>query len=212
MRRFDNYIFDLDATLYRDNGEVEADCERLVDEFFRVRLGFSAEEARRQREMILQKYRYEAQAMENGFGVSEKEFMDYICNVEVGHLLPNPQLEAKLRRLPGRRFVYTDSTVGHVADTLCRLGVDLRVFDAVCDAERTGFKFKFQKESFEEFFRIYGIKPQNSVMFEDSLRNLEIAKSFGMTTVLISPRREEKAFADFRFSDINKALDAFVEE
>ena len=83
MRRFDNYIFDLDATLYRDNGEVEADCERLVDEFFRVRLGFSAEEARRQREMILQKYRYDAQAMENGFGVSEKEFMDYICTIVI---------------------------------------------------------------------------------------------------------------------------------
>lgn len=211
MQKFDSYVFDLDATLYRDNGEVEADCERLVDEFFRVRLGFSAEEARRQREIILRKYRYEAQAMENGYGVSEKEFMDYICNVAVGHLSPDPQLEVLLRRLPGRRFVYTDSTAGHVADTLRRLEVSPQVFDFVCDAERTGFKFKFQKEGFEEFFRICKIEPQKGVMFEDSLRNLEIAKSFGMTTVLISPHRENKVYLDYQFSDINKALEAFAE-
>lgn len=212
MRRFENYVFDLDATLYQDNGEVEADCERLVDEFFRLRLGFSAQEAARQREIILQRYRYEAQAVENMYAVPEKEFMDYICNTAVAHLPQNPELEKLLRRLSGRRLIFTDSTVGHVNDTLAQIGVNPRAFDAVCDAERNGFLFKFQKEAFENFFRIFKVNPRESVIFEDSLRNLKVAASFGMTTVLISPNPSAEAAADFRFSDINKALEAFTED
>lgn len=212
MRRFDNYIFDLDATLYRDNGEVEADCERLVDEFFMARLNLSETDARKKREEILHKFHYEAEAMEPQFGISVKEFMDYICDVNVSHLPRNPKLEEMLLRLPGERFIYTDSTVKHVHDTLRQIGVRADIFAKIFDAEEAEYNFKYRCEGFEKFFDKCRIEPHGSVMFEDSLRNLKTAKSFGMTAILISPVPVNEDFIDYQFSDINKALDAFVKE
>ncbi len=210
MHKFENYIFDLDATLYQDNGEVEADCERLVEDFFCNRMKFSKAEAQKQREIILQRYRYEAQAMENMYGISEKEFMDYICDTTVAHIKRNPVLDSLLRAIPGRLFVFTDSTCRHVQSVLEQIGVDVNIFDDVCDAEKNGFYFKFQKDAFENFIRKYAIDPQRSIIFEDSLRNLQMAKSFEMTTVLISPNIHHESFLDHQFTNINKALEYFL--
>lgn len=212
MRKFKNYIFDLDATLYQDAGEVEADCERLIDKFFMEKLNLSEKAAREKRREILHMFHYEAEAMEPQFGVSAKEFMDYICDVGVSHLQPNPQLESLLLRLPGKRFIYTDSTAKHARDTLRQIGVNPAVFTEIFDAENAAFSFKYQREGFEKFFGKCGADPHDSIMFEDSLRNLKTAKSFGMATILISPEPRDEDFVDCHFPDINKALEALSEE
>lgn len=212
MLRFSSYVFDLDATLYQDAGEVEADCERLVDEFFMVRLNLSETDARKKREEILHKFHYEAEAMEPQFGISVKEFMDYICDVSVSHLPHNPKLEGMLRQLSGERFIFTDSTAKHARDTLRQIGVKADIFKKIFDAEEAEYNFKYRREGFEKFFDKCRIEPQSSVMFEDSLRNLKTAKSFGMTAILISPVPVNEDFVDCQFSDINKALEAFTEE
>lgn len=212
MRRFKNYIFDLDATLYQDNGEVEAGCERLIDKFFMTRLNLPEAAAHEKRREILHKFRYEAEAMEPQFGISVKEFMDYICDVDVSHLPRNPFLEKQLRRLPGRCFIFTDSTAKHARDTLCQIGVNPDVFTEIFDAEKAGYKFKYQAEAFECFFEKCRVNPGESVMFEDSLRNLKTARSFGMTAILISGEAAGENVADAQFSDINKALEVYTEE
>lgn len=208
-----DYIFDLDATLYQDNGEVENDCERLIQKFFAERLNFTDAQSREMREKILHRFYYEAQAMEPMFGISEKEFMDYICATGVSHLSPNPELDRLLAALPGRRFIFTDSTVGHVRDTLRQIKVNERRFERIFDAECSGFCFKFQKAAFEAFFKATETDPHNSILFEDSLRNLKMAKSFGMITILISPSAMQKEkFVDLQFPDINKALAYFIKQ
>ena len=44
------------------------------------------------------------------------------------------------------------------------------------------------------------------MIFEDSLRNIKVAKSFGMKTVYIGIQKTDVAEADYVFTDINTAL------
>lgn len=211
MQQFKNYIFDLDATLYQDNGEFEANYEILVDKFFMTRLNMSEAEAQEERNKIISKFISGTEGIRPQFGISVKEFMDYTCAADVSHLSQNLWLEEQLRCLSGRLFIFTDSTVGHVHDTLSRIGVSQDIFAKIFDAEQAGYNFKYQKETFECFFKKCQVVPQESVMFEDSLRNLKMAKSFGITTILISQENVEEDFIDYQFSDINKALGAILE-
>ena len=212
MQGIKNYIFDLDATLYQDNGEVEVDYERRITEFFKIRLDMNTQQAKEASKELLRKFRWEAQGIEQMFGVSKKEFMDYISDVEVSHLPPCPELNNYLKQLGGKLFVFTDSTVGHVRDSLKQLGVDEDLFSGIFDAEMGNFAFKFNNESFERLFDCYQIDPKESVLFEDKAINLKFAKSFGMKTVLIAPSSQNEAYIDFQFSDINKALETITQK
>lgn len=212
MQGIKNYIFDLDATLYQDSGEVEVDYERRIIEFFQIRLNLSKEEAKGVGEEILRKFRWEAQGVEPMYGISQKEFMDYIGDVSVSHLPACPELAEQLKKLNGRLFVFTDSTINHVRDSLKQLCVDENLFSGIFDAEMGNFAFKFNNESFERLFEYYNINPQESVLFEDKLLNLKFAKSFGMKTILISDKPQNETYIDFQFPNINKALEKIAQK
>ena len=121
-------IFDLDNTLYPHSPQVEADFANRIKNYFLDHLsanfeneGFSWEKA----SVNIGAY------LDEIFKGKEKqrmEFLNYICDVDVSSFAPNPELNRLLKHLPHDKYIFTDSTLRHVHDTLNQIGIDLENF------------------------------------------------------------------------------------
>lgn len=206
MPAIETLVFDLDHTLYSLTSEVEKRVNKRVDLFFTQKLGASPREAKKIRQDLLQRYRYEAEGIAQQYHQSPKEFMDFICDIDVSFLPPNPQLDKLLAGLPQNKYILTDSTKKHVNDTLAALKVKTEHFSGIFDAGDGNYVFKPNRSVFETFFSQYELIPAACIMFEDNVLNLQTAKSLGMATVLISNETNIPSYVDYVFPDINSGL------
>ena len=204
---FKNLIFDLDGTLYPYSQAVENNVDQKIKEFFCRRLNLSMPQVEKLMSDVRAHGKYEADVVESEFGIPVGEFIEDICDVYVGMLRPNPKLAERLQSLPQQKFIFTDSTQKHVADVLKQIGVPVELFEQVVDTSRIGYKFKYDDGSFAKFFALAGVKPEDSVIFEDSRTNIKKAKAAGLATVLIASENSAPcAEADYCFADICAAL------
>ena len=56
-------------------------------------------------------------------GMSPDDFLDYVHDIDLGAVLPSPELAAALGRLPGRKFIFTNGSRKHAEAVAERLGV-----------------------------------------------------------------------------------------
>ncbi len=206
MTKIKNLVFDLDGTLYPYSAAVEQNVNNKVLDFFRRRLFLSAEQAQSVIERLRSRNNYEAEVMEDEFGVSKQEFVEEVCDVDVSMLQPDPELVSLLASLPQRKFIFTDSTDKHVRDVLKQINVPVNLFEEIVDAHRTAYLFKYRPQAFRAFLALTGITPEETLIFEDNPCNIVVAKQENLGTVLISPEMESCAAADYTFPDICSAL------
>ena len=199
-------VFDLDGTLYPLSSGLGEDCQCRVYDFFCHKLNVSREEAQDISKRLLQKYPYESQGVEKELGISEEEFIEYICRTDVNSLKENKELATALAKLPQRKFIFTDSTVSHSLDVLNKIGIRADVFEKIYDAKQGGYVYKQGVEAFKKFCEFCKIYPEESLMFEDSCKSLSLAKEAGFKTVQISENGQTCAAADYVFADINQAV------
>jgi putative hydrolase of the HAD superfamily len=104
-------------------------------------------------------------------------------------------LRAALKRLRGRKIVYSNAPAFYARAVLRLLKVD-DLFDAVFSIEGAGYHPKPDALGFYRLFRSQRLLPRNCVMVEDSLANLKTAKRLGMQTVLVGTARKRVAGVD----------------
>ena len=202
-----NLVFDVDGTLYPVSDGVEDESEALCVKFFEEKLNFSHEEALKKINQMRQQYYYEAEGMEETFGVSQEEYLEYVCAAKAERVRPNIELQNLLRALPYRKFILTDATKLHALDILQKLQVDNKVFEKIFDAKDGEFAYKYREAMFEKFFEVCQVVPEEAIFFDDKLSCLKQAKLLGMKTVLITEQSTEKTDnVDWTFSKINDAL------
>ena len=207
MAPIKNLVFDLDGTLYPLSSGLGEDCQCRVYDFFCQKLKISVDEAKKISEKLLQKYHYESQGVEKELGISEEEFMEYICRTSVNSLQKNQKLEELLLKLAQRKFIFTDSTVRHSLDVLEKIGVRADIFDQIYDAKQGGYIYKLEAKAFNRFCDFCKIHPEESIIFEDSCKSLSFAKEVGFTTVLIAEEGQNCKAADYVFPNIDQALE-----
>ena len=110
-------------------------------------------------------------------------------------------LRHALRRLRGRKIVFSNAPQRYAEDVLSIMGVrDL--FDHVCSIERMRFR---PKPAIQGFLRLLGehrLKAAHCVMVEDSIENLRTAKALGMKTVWVSRAPRCPAYVDLRIKSV----------
>ena len=123
-------------------------------------------------------------------------------------LVREPQLRVSLRRLPGRKFVFSNAPVHYSKAVLKALGIS-DLFDAVFSIERTRFRPKPDAHGFLRLARANRLRLDRCIMVEDMLANLRTAKKLGMKTVWISNERRVPRYVDVRIayvSELRRAL------
>lgn len=200
-------IFDLDATLYYVGNKIEKLCDRKVISYIVKNLHLSEDKADSLVKSLREKYRYDSEAISDNYSLPQREFVEYICDVSTDDIYQDKELDAILKQISNAKYILTDSTQKHTKDVLTKMGVDKNNFIYIYDAHDMNYIFKYRKECFEKFLAKFSLQADDCIMFEDNAKNLEVAKSCGMTSIYIKPDQTEKPwFADYMFSDIKSAL------
>jgi putative hydrolase of the HAD superfamily len=184
FRHVENWLFDLDNTLYEADGRLMTLVESRIRDFVQQELNLEPDAA-----FALQKSYYREHGttlfglMQN-HGVEPERFLTYVNDVAVDSLAPNPELCAALARLPGRRFVFTNNCGRYAERILKQLGAG-EFFEDIFDVRALRFMPKPAPAAYQTILDRTGLAGRTTAMFDDLAVNLAPAHALGMTTILI---------------------------
>ena len=177
-----DWVFDLDNTLYPAACNLFLQVDRRIQRFIMDLFGAGPDEARTIQKSFFHEYGTTLNGLMKNHGVDPEEYLHYVHDIDVTPVPPNPALDCVLKRLPGRKLVYTNGSVPHARRVMDRLGVTHH-FDGVFDIVAADYVPKPEASAFDAFVQKYEIEPARAVMLEDIARNLAPAHARGMTTV-----------------------------
>ena len=198
MRRFGKtWIFDLDNTLHDATPHIFPHINRSMTDFVQTHLDLERPAADRVRVDYWQRYGATLVGLMRHHDIDPKHFLlethDF-PELET-MVVARRDLRWTLRRLPGRKIVFSNSPIHYSEAVLEILGVSDMFHDVFC-IERTGYRPKPDASGFFRLLRDHKLKPAACVMVEDSLENLRTAKRLGMRTVWIDATPRSPTWID----------------
>ena len=184
FRHIENWVFDLDNTLYKAECRLFAQIDARMTQFIRERLDLEHADARRLQKQYYVDYGTTMSGLMHEHDVCPETFMAYVHDIDLAPIRKNPALEKAIAALPGRKFIYTNGSTRHAENVAGALGV-FHLFDEVFDIKAAGYTPKPHRAPYEKFLTSHDIDPAKAAMFEDIAVNLEVPSQFGMVTVLV---------------------------
>jgi putative hydrolase of the HAD superfamily len=177
------WVFDLDNTLYPARALYDEIGDRMTAYIARA-TGFDPDKALAVREQYFHEYGATVVGLVKHHGIDALDFLRDVHLADHSVLDPDPELRALLRRLPGRRIIFTNGGGGHAQRVLDSLRLD-GLFEAVFDIEEAELTPKPQRACYERLLARCGFEAAGALLVEDTLRNLEPAHDMGFATALV---------------------------
>jgi putative hydrolase of the HAD superfamily len=201
LTHIDAWLFDLDETLYpASNGLMGLIRERISEYVVQV-TGLPLVEARVVQRGWFEIHGASLPGLLAQYDATPADFLDYVHDLDLEGLAPDPALDAALHALPGRRFVFTNSSAAHAERVLAKIGVAER-FEGVFHIEAADLLPKPAPATYDRMISAFGIAPSATCFFEDSAKNLEQAHILGMTTVLVGEHAVPAPHIDYTTPDL----------
>lgn len=199
------WIFDLDNTLHNATPHIFPHINAAMTQYVQATLQCSVEEANRIRKDYWQRYGATLLGLMRLHGTDPKHFLHETHRFPdlARMLVRETQLRATLRRLPGRKFVFSNAPVHYSRAVLKALGVT-DLFDAIFSIEHTRYRPKPDAYGFLRLTRANHLRARRCIMVEDTLVNLRTAKKLGMKTVWVSREQRAPAYVDLKISKLSE--------
>jgi putative hydrolase of the HAD superfamily len=203
------WIFDLDNTLHDASPHIFPHMNRAMTAYVAEHLAVGEAEANELRTRYWRRYGATLLGLMRHHGVDPHHFLWHTHQFPdlPRMLLAHPALKSLLRRLPGRKIVFSNSPTHYAESVLRALGIR-RLFEGVFSIEHTGFRPKPDVAGFRRLLRRHRLHPRRCVMVEDSIENLVTAKRLGMGTVLVGTTGARPAHVDFVLRDVSDLVAA----
>ena len=185
--RVDEWIFDLDNTLYPAQTDLFAQIDEKIRDYVRRLLGSTPEEAQRLQKDYYRRYGTTLRGLMIEHGITPDGFLEYVHDIDHSVVEPDPALGEAIEQLPGRKFIMTNGTRAHAEKVAARLGIT-RHFTDIFDIVAADLLPKPHRETYDKFLAGAGIDPARAAMFEDLSRNLAVPHALGIATVLVVPQ------------------------
>jgi putative hydrolase of the HAD superfamily len=197
------WIFDLDNTLHNAAPHIFPHINRAMTEYLQAHLDLDEAAASELRRHYWQRYGATLLGLIRHHGTDPRHFLWHTHQFPKlqAMLVREPQLRATLRRLPGRKFVFSNAPVHYARAVLKALAVS-DLFDGVFTIEYTRFRPKPDSYGFLRVCRANRLRPQRCIMVEDSLDNLRTAGRLGMKTVWVTRTRRTPGFVDAKIANL----------
>ncbi len=187
----ETWVFDLDNTIYPARFNLFDQVDALIGAFIANLLDLDPVAARRIQKQYFRDHGTTLSGLMQNHDVDPHEFLDFVHDIDVACIPPDPLLNQNLQRLPGRKLIFTNGSTGHAENVLDRLGL-ARCFDGIFDIEAAAYVPKPEAAAYRNLIERFRIEPHKAVMVEDLARNLAPAAALGMTTVWV---RTDNAWA-----------------
>jgi putative hydrolase of the HAD superfamily len=97
----ENWVFDLDNTLYPHDLNLWQQMDDRIKEFISNFLNIGRDEAFRVQKDYYKRYGTSMRGLMAEHGMSPDDFLEHVHAIDHSPLLPNPELGAAIERLPG---------------------------------------------------------------------------------------------------------------
>ncbi|MDA1132330.1 MAG: pyrimidine 5'-nucleotidase [Proteobacteria bacterium] len=184
LAHVDAWVFDLDNTLYPHESALFPEIDRRIRAFVGNALGIDAAEAHRVQKHYFRTYATTLRGMVENHGTDPRAFLDFVHDIDLSRIQPDPEMRRALARLPGKKIVFTNADAKYADRVLHRLGL-AGAFDAVFDIEAAAWLPKPNPATYARMVAETGIDPGRAVFVEDLPRNLAPAAMLGMVTVWV---------------------------
>ena len=178
------WLFDLDNTLYDGATKVFDQVDKKMSKFISKKLNVSIDEARKIQKNYFQEYNTTLNGMIKNHKIDADEFLEFVHDVDLSFLDKDKELEDEIKKLDGKKIIFTNGSRAHALNVTKRIGID-ELFDGIFDIRDCEFIPKPSKEPYKKLVECYKIEPQYCIFFEDIARNLRPAHELGMKTVWI---------------------------
>ena len=200
------WLFDLDNTLHDASPHIFPHINRGMTAYVAQTLQVPTNEADRLRVDYWQRYGATLTGMMLHHGTDPHHFLWHTHQfAELERMVVfERSLKAMLRRLPGRKLLFTNAPRHYAEAILDIMGVE-NLFDAVYAIERLRFRPKPEVQGFLRLLKVERLAPGRCVMVEDSAENLRTAKALGMQTVLVGSAgicKATPAWVDLRLKSV----------
>ncbi len=185
------WIFDLDNTLYPARCNLFAEAEARMADFIVDELGLTltVEDAHALRRRFFLDHGTTLRGLMLEHGVEPRRFLDYVHEIDLTPVPPDPALVEAVAALPGRKLVFTNGTADYAERVIARIGLTGQFF-AIHDIIACEYRPKPDPRGYELLLRRHGIAPETALMVEDMARNLPPAAALGMTTAWVRTAKD----------------------
>ena len=184
LRHVRTWIFDLDNTLYPARCRLFDQVDRKIGEYVASYFQIDVETARHRQKAFYHSHGSTLRGMMFLHDMEPDGYLEYVHDIDLSPVDPDPLLNEVLSRLPGRKLIFTSATSAHAERVTRRLGVDHH-FEEIFDVVAADYTPKPHAETYDRLLERHAVDPTKSVFFDDIPRNLKPAADIGMTTVWI---------------------------
>lgn len=200
------WLFDLDNTLHDASPHIFPHINRDMTAYVARTLFVSPAEADRLRVDYWHRYGATLTGLMRHHGTDPHHFLWHTHQFpELERMMVFERgLKAMLRRLPGRKLLFTNAPRHYAEAVLDVMGIR-RFFDTIYAIEHLRFCPKPEMRGFLHLLKAERLTPTHCVMIEDSTENLRTAKRLGMKTVLVGNARQLRtapAWVDLRLKSV----------
>jgi len=213
--RINTWIFDLDNTLYSADSGIFQQVHELMGKYISSYLNIGIDKASKIQRKYYKEHGTTLRGMMDNHGVDPDHFLAEVHKLDYSIVAPNHQLNEELKKLTGRKIIYTNANMQHALSVLDRIGLS-NFFDEIYDIKMANFIPKPARAPYDQIIKKYDINSESSAMFDDIAKNLVPAKKVGFTSVWIDAGYENfsddikasKDYLDYQTTNIAEFLES----
>jgi putative hydrolase of the HAD superfamily len=196
----------VDNTIYPESAGVMGVVSERIDGFMATRLGMDEALIRQLRPRYWQQYGTTMRGLLEEYQIDAEDYLAYVHDFRADELLArNERLDRVLAGLPWHKVIFTNAPAQHAQQVLEALGV-AHHFGRIFDVRETGYVGKPDPRAFHHVLAVLGVQGEACIALDDSMPNLETAKSFGMVAVLVGSAQPVDG-VDFSIGTIEEVAD-----
>ena len=197
------WLFDLDNTLHNATPHIFPHINRSMTAYIVEHLRVDEAEATQIRQHYWQRYGATLLGLIRHHDIDPRHFLWHTHQFpDLKHMVVFERgLKAMLRRLPGRKIVFSNAPL-HYTEAVLELTGIADCFDAIYSVERIRFQPKPAPAGFHHLLRAEHLNPRNCIMVEDTQANLKTAKRLGMKTVWVSTSTRQPPYVDVQLASV----------
>lgn len=197
------WIFDLDNTLHNATPHIFPHINKSMTAYLQQHLQLDEGAANALRMAYWQRYGATLTGLMMHHGTDPHHFLWHTHQFPQlpDMLVHEPHLRHVLRKLPGRKIVFSNAPQHYAQAVLELMKVD-DLFDDLFAIEHTKFKPKPSIAGFMRLLHKHRLHPARCIMVEDAAENLQVAKRLGMATVWVSNSMRTPAYVDMKVRSV----------
>jgi len=217
--KINTWIFDLDNTLYSADSGIFQQVHILMGKFVSEHLNIDIKKAKELQRKYYRQHGTTLRGMMDNHNVDPDHFLSEVHQLDYSIVGPNFKLNKELKKLKGRKIIFTNANRQHVKDILIRLELT-NLFDEIFDIKTANYIPKPEASPYEQIISEFNIDPITTIMFDDIAKNLVPAKNVGFASVWIDVGYENfsddiaksEKYLDYETKDLSLFLDEVNKE